>query len=125
MLKDRALARPAAKSIVIFGFNARDKEVNATGAFKAIVFAPLITLNCLAFFVFGLAVVQGNGFTAPNYFQYLARLMGLRYSAYSQETVSNFDMGTIGDDISLSIPDLEQILVGLLEPSVSAHLTNV
>ncbi len=62
---------------------------------------------------------------APNYFLYLAQLMGLRYSAYSQETVSNLDMGTIGDDISLSIPDLEQILVQLLEPSASAHLSNV
>lgn len=62
---------------------------------------------------------------APNYFLYLAQLMGLRYSAYSQETVSNFDMATTGDDISLSIPDLERTLVRLLVSSASAHLSDV
>ncbi len=61
---------------------------------------------------------------APNYFLYIAQLMNLRYSAYSEETVSNLDMSTIGDDISLSIPNLEQILVSLLEPSVSVHLSD-
>lgn len=62
---------------------------------------------------------------APNYFLYIAQLMNLRYSAYSQETVSNFDMGTIGDDISLFIPDLERTLVRVLESNVSTHLTDV
>ncbi len=50
---------------------------------------------------------------APNYFLYLAELMGLNYSAYCQNDVSNLDMGTIGDDILVSIPELERCLIGL------------
>ena len=62
---------------------------------------------------------------APNYFLYLAQLMNLHYTAYSQEIVSDFDMGAIGDDIPISIPDLERCIIGLLESSVSAHLSDV
>lgn len=51
---------------------------------------------------------------APNYFLYLAELMGLHYSAYCQGDMSNLDMETIGDDIIVSIPDLERCLIGLL-----------
>lgn len=50
---------------------------------------------------------------APNYFLYLAELMGLNYSTYCQGDVSNLDMGTIGDDIPVSIPELERCLIGL------------
>ena len=50
---------------------------------------------------------------APDYFLYLAELTGLRYSAYCQGDISSLDMETIGDDIVVSIPDLERCLIGL------------
>ncbi len=50
----------------------------------------------------------------PNYFFYLAQLMGLRYSAYCQGEGVKLDIGAIANDIEVSLDDLEQCLIPLL-----------
>ena len=57
---------------------------------------------------------------APNYFQYLAELLDLRYFAYSQQPVTTLDIKTIGDDIYVSIDDLERCLDKLLSDQAAA-----
>ena len=50
----------------------------------------------------------------PNYFYYLAQVLGLHYSAYCQGDDSKLDMGTIAEDIEVSIDDLERCLIPLI-----------
>ena len=50
----------------------------------------------------------------PNYFYYLAQVLGLHYSAYCQGDVVKLDIGTIAEDIEVSIDDLERCLIPLI-----------
>jgi capsular polysaccharide biosynthesis protein len=53
----------------------------------------------------------------PNYFFYLAQMMGLRYSAYCQGEGVKLDIGAIANDIEVSLDKLEQCLIPLLAES--------
>lgn len=50
----------------------------------------------------------------PNYFFYLAQVLGLRYSAYSEGETVKLDIGAIAEDIEVSIDDLERCLIPIL-----------
>ncbi|GAB3643691.1 glycosyltransferase family 61 protein [Spirosoma arcticum] len=50
----------------------------------------------------------------PNYFYYLAQVLGLHYSAYCQGDGIKLDIGTIAEDIEVSIDDLERCLIPLI-----------
>ena len=54
---------------------------------------------------------------APDYFRYLAQVLGLTYSAYCHGPVGAYDHSHVNADIFVSLDDLEKQLVRLFETS--------